>query len=101
LGAQAHQPLGIGEKFESLLRRRDAAAIALDQADAEEVLELRNAHRYRRLRGVELLGGAAERAQGRDPHEGLERFEIDHAARPLAADKATLSDTIQKHDWTG
>src|SRR6266849_6317148 len=90
----------MAEQLLSLLRRRDQSAVALQQANAEKVLQLRDPHRDRRLGRMQLFGGAAKAAQIGDPHEGLNRLEIDHRCLRDEADKISLSNSIRKHDWT-
>ena len=48
------------------------AADAVEQGDLELFFELADARRHACLRGMQALGGSAERAELRDPVEGLE-----------------------------
>jgi hypothetical protein len=59
---QPHQPLRMAEQLLPFRRRRDAPAVALEEAHAEQVLELGDAHRDRRLGGVKFFRRAAKAA---------------------------------------
>jgi hypothetical protein len=70
------EPVALARDRARLLEHGDAArgrddglARAIEDADAEELLELVDLHAERRLRDVALLGGGAERALAIDGHE--------------------------------
>ena len=71
VGVDQHAP---GAFDQVLARRREqhAPAIALEQADAERALELRELRAQRRLRDTALLGGAPEAARVGDRDRVLE-----------------------------
>src|SRR5262245_57620867 len=94
LGVKMHQPLRIAEQLLPLLGRRDVAAIAIQKADAEDILQLSNPHGDSGLGRVEPLGGAAETAQRRDPDESLDGLQVSHAEQATTLDKSFLSRTI-------
>ncbi|CUK08918.1 Uncharacterised protein [Achromobacter xylosoxidans] len=60
---------GVRQQFMALGGQLDAAGVTLEQAHAQIGLERGDALRYRRLRGVELVGRGAEAAQRGDPKE--------------------------------
>jgi hypothetical protein len=64
----------MGQQHLAGLRREGALAHALEERQAERALELADLHAHRRLREMELAGGAGEGAVARDR---VERPEVD------------------------
>ncbi len=64
------------DELASELRQGDVAIVAIEKPDAESAFELANLHGQRRLRDVELSGGAREVAAARDRQEGGDVAEL-------------------------
>ena len=80
LGPKPQQPLGIDEHLAPFGGRVHRAGFSVEQANAEFCLELRDTLRDRRLRGIELVGGAPKTTQRRDPDKGLQRSKVEQGS---------------------
>ena len=67
----------MGEQQLAGLRREGALADALEERQAERLLELAHLHAHRGLAQVELAGGVREGAVARDRGERLEPGELE------------------------
>ena len=84
---------GADEEGRAGRRQRDAAIAALEQRQAERVLELADRLAERRLRHVQALGGAVEIQFLGDGDELAQEPRLDHSACSCLASPAWLAIT--------